>query len=76
MIWQYLRSDPDTCNGRVRVVGTRITARRALEAIALYPDRAELRREFPELTDDILREVLQFAALHVEDDEAGWGQAA
>ena len=76
MVWKHLRSDPAVCNGRVHVAGTRITARRALEALALYPDRAELRREFPELTDEVLREVLQFAVLHVEDSEADWGRAA
>jgi uncharacterized protein (DUF433 family) len=30
--------------------GLRITVRRVLEALAAYPDREELRREYPELT--------------------------
>jgi hypothetical protein len=30
----------------------RLTVRRVVEAVAFYPDRAELKREYPELEDD------------------------
>jgi uncharacterized protein (DUF433 family) len=40
----------------------RLTVRRVVEAAALYPDRKELKREYPELEDDDIRQALQFAA--------------
>jgi len=38
-----------------------------LQAIAVYPDREDLRREYPELEDEDLRQALEFAAAHLED---------
>jgi uncharacterized protein (DUF433 family) len=34
-----------------------------LEALALYPDRAELRREYPELEDEDIRQALTFGGI-------------
>jgi uncharacterized protein (DUF433 family) len=45
----------------------RLTVRRVLEALATYPDRAELKREYPELEDEDIRQVLAFAAALVDD---------
>jgi len=45
----------------------RITVRRALQAIALYPDRDELRSEYPELENEDLKQALEFAAAQLED---------
>jgi len=39
-------------NGQACIRGMRLTVRRVLEVLAVYPDRAELRREYPELEDD------------------------
>jgi uncharacterized protein (DUF433 family) len=41
--------------------------RRVLEALATYPDRAELRREYPELEDEDIRQALEFAAANLDD---------
>ena len=38
-----------------------------LEALAIYPDRAELKREYPELEDEDIRQALAFAAALVDD---------
>jgi uncharacterized protein (DUF433 family) len=38
-----------------------------LEALATYPDRAELKRECPELEDEDIRQALAFAAALVDD---------
>lgn len=46
----------------------RLTVQRVLEILALYPDRAELFREYPELEDDNLRQVLAFAAANLDDE--------
>ena len=35
--------------------------------LAIYPDRAELKREYPELEDEDIRQALAFAAALVDD---------
>jgi uncharacterized protein (DUF433 family) len=45
----------------------RLTVRRVIEILALYPDRNELRREYPELEDEDIRQSLTFAASYLED---------
>jgi uncharacterized protein (DUF433 family) len=41
--------------------------RRVLEAVATYPNREELRREYPELDDEDIRQALEYAAANLED---------
>ena len=43
--------NPGIMNGQPCIRGMRLTVRRVVEAAALYPDRSELRREYPELED-------------------------
>jgi uncharacterized protein (DUF433 family) len=45
----------------------RLPVRRVLEALATYPDRSELKREYPELEDEDIRQALAFAAALVDD---------
>jgi len=54
-------------NGEPCIRNLRLTIRRVLEALALYPDRAELKREYPELEDEDIRQALAFAATLIED---------
>ena len=54
-------------NGEPCIRNLRLTVRRLLEALATYPDRAELKGEYPELEDEDIRQVLAFAAALVED---------
>jgi len=46
-----------------------------VEAVALYPDRMELRREYPELEDDDIRQALEFAASNLDDQVFTLGAA-
>lgn len=62
--------DAATMNGEPCIRGMRLTVRRVLEAIASYPDRRDLFREYPELDEDDLRQALQFAAAHLEGNAA------
>jgi uncharacterized protein (DUF433 family) len=39
-----------------------------LEVLAIYPDRAELKREYPELEDEDIRQAQAFAAALVDDE--------
>ena len=54
-------------NGEPCIRNLRLTIRRVLDALALYPDHAELKREYPELEDEDLRQALAFAATLIED---------
>jgi uncharacterized protein (DUF433 family) len=60
--------DPGFMNGRPCIRGMRLTVRRVVEAVALYPDRSELRQEYPELEDDDIRQALEFAAGNLDDE--------
>jgi uncharacterized protein (DUF433 family) len=67
MVFDQLTSDPATMNGQPCVRHMRLTVRRVLEALATYPDRAELLREYPELEPEDIRQVLAYAAASLDD---------
>ncbi len=67
MVFDRLTSDPATMNGQPCVRHMRLTVRRVLEALATYPDRAELLREYPELEPEDIRQVLAYAAASLDD---------
>lgn len=60
--------DPTRMNGEPCIRDLRLTVRRVLQALALYPDRDELRREYPELDDEDIRQALSFAAAMLDDE--------
>lgn len=60
--------DPDQMGGQPCVRNMRLTVRRVLEAIATYPDREELFREYPELQEEDITQVLEFAAANLSDE--------
>ena len=62
-----ITTDPARMNGERCIRSLRVTVRRVLEALAIYPDRAELKREYPELEDEDIRQTLAFAAALVDD---------
>jgi len=43
----------------------RLTVRRVVEAVALYPNWDELQNEYPELEKEDIRQALQFAAVNL-----------
>jgi uncharacterized protein (DUF433 family) len=45
----------------------RLTVRRVVEAVAMYPNREDLFRNYPELEPDDIRQALAFAAANLED---------
>jgi uncharacterized protein (DUF433 family) len=59
--------DSSQMNGEPCIRGLRLTVRRVLEAMAVYPDREELKREYPELQDEDIRQALAFAAGMLDD---------
>ena len=59
--------NPNRMNGQPSIRDLRLTVRRVVELVALYPDRADLRREFPELEDEDIRQALTYAAASIDD---------
>jgi len=62
-----ITTDPARLNGEPSIRNLRLTVRRVLQAIATYPDRNELKREYPELEDEDIRQALVFAATYLDD---------
>jgi uncharacterized protein (DUF433 family) len=60
--------NPAVMNGQPCVRGMRLTVRRVLEALTIYPDWSDLLKEYPELEPEDIRQCLDFAArnLNVE----------
>ncbi len=59
--------DPTKMNGQPCIRGMRLTVRRVLEALAIYPDRSDLTKEYPELEEEDIRQALAYAAAHLDD---------
>ena len=60
--------NPDIMNGQPCIRDSRLTVRRVIQAIALYPDRTELKAEYPELEDEDIVQALEFAAQNLADE--------
>lgn len=67
--------NPAVMNGQPCIRGMRLTVRRVLEALALYPNRADLIREYPELQEEDIQQALEFAARYLDDEEVQVGAA-
>jgi len=55
-------------NGEPCIRDLRLTVRRVLEALAAYPNRDELKREYPELEEEDIRQSLAYAAALIDDE--------
>lgn len=75
MSFDRITIDPEQMNGQPCIRGMRLTVRRVVEAAALYPDRVELKREYPELEDDDIRQALEYAAESLDDQIITLGAA-
>ena len=62
--------NPAQMNGQPCIRGMRLTVRRVVEAVALYPDRDELFRNYRELEPEDIQQALEFAAANLEDSAA------
>jgi uncharacterized protein (DUF433 family) len=59
--------DPEQMGGQPCIRGMRITVKRVLEALTVYPVWEELIAEYPELEKEDIRQALAFAAENVDD---------
>ena len=54
--------DPAVMNGQPCIRGMRLTVRRVIEALVVYPNWNDLIAEYPELEPEDIRQALEFAA--------------
>ncbi len=59
--------NPARMNGQPCIRNLRLTVKRVIELVALYPDRDELFREYPELQEEDIRQALIYAATYFDD---------
>ena len=62
-----ITSIPTILNGQPTIRGMRLTVRRVIEALAIYPNWDDLRTEYPELEPEDIRQALEFAAQNLDD---------
>ena len=67
MEFDRITVNPERMGGQPCIRNMRLTVRRVVEVVALYPDRAELRHEYPELEDEDIRQALNYAASYRDD---------
>lgn len=60
--------NPAILNGQPTIRGMRLSVKRVVEAVALYPVREDLFKEFPELDEEDVRQSLDFAARNLDDE--------
>ena len=58
---------PTVLNGQPTIRGMRLTVRRVIEALAVWPNWDDLRREYPELEPKDIRQALAFAARNLDE---------
>jgi uncharacterized protein (DUF433 family) len=57
---------PARMNGQPCIRNLRLTVKRVIELIALYPDRGELLREYPEIEEEDIWQALTYAATYFD----------
>ena len=63
-----ITTNPGILNGQPTIRGMRLTVRRVVEAVAHYPNQNDLRKEYPDLEPEDIRQALEFAALNLDQN--------
>lgn len=67
--------NPEVMSGQPCIRGTRLTVRRVLEALAIYPSWNEVMAEYPDLEPEDIRQALAMAAQNLDDEVLRLGAA-
>jgi uncharacterized protein (DUF433 family) len=59
--------NPNKMNGQPCIRDLRLTVWRVIELLQTYPDRSELYREFPELTEEDIKQAIIYADIQPKD---------
>ncbi len=62
-----ITSVPTILHGQPTIRGMRLTVRRVIEALAIWPNWDDLRREYPELEPEDIRQALAYAARSLDE---------
>ena len=62
-----ITSHPNQMNGQPCIRNLRLTVRRVIDLLAIYPNREELFQEFPELEAEDIQQALIFASSYLDD---------
>jgi uncharacterized protein (DUF433 family) len=62
-----ITTNPKQMNGQPCIRNRRLTVKRVVELLAIYPDQSELFREFPELEEEDIRQALVFVSSYLDD---------
>jgi uncharacterized protein (DUF433 family) len=65
-VFDRISRDVKRMRGQACIRNLRLTVRRVIEALVLYPDRSRLRREYPELENDDIRQAVAYAARNLD----------
>ena len=66
MAFDRITTNPKRLNGRPCIRDLRLTVSRVLKIMATYPDREELRRDYPNLEDEDIEQALEYAAFRLD----------
>lgn len=66
-MFDRITRNSEILNGQPCIRDMRISVKRVLELLAIYSDRKELFREYPELEEEDLKQALEYAAASLED---------
>jgi uncharacterized protein (DUF433 family) len=61
-----ITSNPRILNGQPTIRNMRLSVRRVVEAVALYPNWDDLRKEYPELEPADIQQALTYAAMNLD----------
>jgi uncharacterized protein (DUF433 family) len=65
--WDRITINPAIMNGQPCIRGMRLTVRRVIDALTVYPNWQDLIAEYPELEPEDIRQALDFAARNLDD---------
>ncbi len=66
-MFDRITRNPEILNGQPCIRNLRLSVKRVLEILAVYADRKELFKEYPELEEIDLKQALEYAAASLAD---------
>ena len=67
MKFDRITINPAQMNGQPCIRGMRLTVQRVVKLVAEHLDREELKKDYPDLEDEDIRQALAFAAESMDD---------
>lgn len=68
-MFERISVDPEVCSGKPCIRGTRIMVKNILGMISGGYDFGRIRQAYPELTEDDIREAIDYAVFVIDDEK-------